>query len=81
MQPRSKKSMLPARVLATSDRWTYWLIGDQVYRASASSVLDIYGHPADRRWECPIWHWNHYRANWSFAQDVPIIATKKGSNQ
>ncbi len=61
---------LTAKLIATSDRWNYWLIGDQVYRATATSILDIYGHPADRRWECPLWHWNHYRSNWSHAVDV-----------
>jgi len=35
----------------------FWKIGDEVYRATAGTRLDIYGVPSDARWESSYTHW------------------------
>lgn len=58
-----RESKEQARRLKVSDdgRVAFWVIGDQVYRAPANIHLDNNGHPAVKRWECSLNHWNRFR--------------------
>jgi hypothetical protein len=62
--------------IARAETCEFWQIGTAVYRVKSPDVRDVYGVPADRRWECTRSHWDHYRAVYSFAQDVaePAVA-------
>jgi hypothetical protein len=40
------------------DNVEFWIIGEDVYRC----VLDAYGKPESKRWECSIHTWNHFRS-------------------
>ena len=63
-----------ASLIARSERIEFWNIGTEVYRVPAGSPLDHKGIPLGYRWECSLWHWNHYRACYDWAQDVEVAA-------
>jgi hypothetical protein len=49
----------------------FWKIGDEVYRATTGTRLDIYGVPSDARWESSYTHWLRYRKTvYNWAKDV-----------
>ena len=49
----------------------FYNIGHDVYRVKTNWVPDIYGYPSDRRWECSLNQWKHYRkSTFSFVVDV-----------
>jgi hypothetical protein len=51
----------PARIIARGGGYEFWLHRGEVYRCAAGGVMDIYGLPANNRWECKIAHFRHYR--------------------
>lgn len=61
---------LSAKKIATNGKIDFWYINGHVYRASSNSVMDIWGLPQDKRWECSIAHWKRYREVYSWAKDV-----------
>lgn len=60
---------MSAAVIARGDRFEFWKIGNEVYRVAVGGVLDIYGLPASRRWECSISHWRKFRAIYDWVSD------------
>lgn len=50
-----------AKIIGTADNWNFWLIGNEVYRATVNSILDIHNLPSDKRWECSLAQWQNFR--------------------
>lgn len=59
----------PKRI-ASGEGFDFWLIGNDVYRAPTGSILDIYGAPQAKRWECTYPHWQRFREVFSWAKEV-----------
>lgn len=56
--------------LARGEGWSFWQIGNEVFRARTGEALDIYGHPMAKRWECSLSHWLHFRTVFSWVVDL-----------
>jgi hypothetical protein len=52
---------LENKIIATNGEVDFWYIENQIYRSKPNSILDIYGLPQDRRWECSYKHWLIYK--------------------
>jgi hypothetical protein len=48
--------------IATNDEFSFWRIGEEVYRAKKFAELDTQGQPMGKRWECSYALYVHYRA-------------------
>jgi hypothetical protein len=57
-------------VLAEGNGTQFWLIAEQVYRVTGSTVMDVDGLPMSRRWECSLDHWNKFRKIYDWVSDV-----------
>jgi hypothetical protein len=53
--------MLENQIIACNDEIDFWYIEGNIYRSKNNAVLDIYGYPQDRRWECSHKHWMIYK--------------------
>jgi hypothetical protein len=60
--------------VARGEGWSFWQIGDQVYRSANNPGFDTDGLPLGRRWESSIDHWNRYRVVFAWAVDVAVAA-------
>jgi hypothetical protein len=56
--------------LARGNGFTFWQVGDQVFRAKSGDGLDTIGQPLGKRWECSLGQWRRFRAVFGWAQDV-----------
>jgi len=66
------------KIIATNGEIDFWYIEGDVYRCSSKSVIDIYGYPQDRRWECSYKHYLTYKDTvFNWLDDINI----KGERQ
>ena len=55
------------KLIATNGETDFWYIEGQVYRckptydADGLQILDVYGFPPSRRWECSYEHWLKFK--------------------
>ena len=49
------------QIIATDGKTDFWIIENQVYRSTVDAIMDIYGLPQNRRWECSYEHWLRYK--------------------
>lgn len=57
-------------ILARGNGTEFWRIGDQVFRVTGSTVMDVDGLPMSRRWECSLDHWKRFRSIYEWVSDV-----------
>ena len=49
------------QMIATNGEIDFWYIYGQIYRSRVDAVIDRYGYPQDRRWECSHKYWLLYK--------------------
>ena len=50
-----------AEKIAEGGDFSFWLIGDHVFRSPSDVKLCADGFPQSRRWECSLKCWRHFR--------------------
>lgn len=71
---KGKYTKLENQIIATNGEIDLWHIEGAVYRSKSGAVLDIYGLPQDRRWECSLNHYLLYKDTvFNWLDEIPDI--------